>query len=112
MKERLAFNWARGTFGEESARSQRVRAARILEEAIELAQVCGLTTGDVANVTQQVYAKPAGDLRQEIGGLEVCIASLCGLHGISMDECYEKEFARCLLESKRIAEKNLKKVIQ
>jgi NTP pyrophosphatase (non-canonical NTP hydrolase) len=110
MKEKLSLAWAVSTFGETLARSKRERAVRLVEEAIELAQSSGVPKGAITDTLTQVYSKPAGDLRQEVGGVIVTLASLCGLHGFKIDECFEQEFARCIVNVEKIREKNKQKV--
>ena len=53
-----------------------LRAARFLEEAAEAAQAVGLGEEDALFVIGQVYARPRGEIAQELGG---CITTLCSL---------------------------------
>lgn len=49
------------------------RAARLLEEALELTQAEGLDRSIAARMVAAVYAKPSGIPDQEAGGVMVCL---------------------------------------
>lgn len=70
-------NWIRSNFGSDAMDLQE-RATRVLEEAIELAQAEGVRIGDVNLLTAHVYAKPAGEPSQEVGGIGVCLLAWAG----------------------------------
>lgn len=111
MRERLSFAWAMSCFGVDRARSRKERSMRILEEAIELAQACGHTRGDCVRQVEETYAKPIGEIKQEVSGVLVTVAAFCGLMGLNMDELFTKEFCRCIEKSDEIKAKSLKKSV-
>lgn len=53
------------------------RAMRFLEEALELAQALEVTQEEVQLLFQHVYAKGAGELKQEVGGVGTTLLALC-----------------------------------
>lgn len=69
--------WVRTCFGRQSLRSPKERAQRMLEEAVELAQAVGLSQEDADRVLKDVYARPAGEIGQEVGGVANTLAALC-----------------------------------
>jgi len=62
--------WVRTRFGAANM-DRRERAARLLEEAIELAQAEGMDEPEVQRLTGFVYAKPRGEPAQEAAGVGV-----------------------------------------
>jgi hypothetical protein len=90
---RLQGRWTRETFGD-AVFNGRERALRFLEEAIELVQAEGLTAADVARVLDHVYAKPPGEIRQEIGGVGITLLGYCAAKGVSADDSECAEAAR------------------
>jgi len=66
-QERI-LTWAIDTFGE-VAKNPHERAARLVEEAIEVAQAVGLPLDTVDIIAGRVYSRPPGELAQEIGNL-------------------------------------------
>jgi hypothetical protein len=56
-----------------------------------------------------VFARKTGEPRQEIGGLQVCIAAAANALGIDMDQAREDEFVRCIDKVDIIRKKNLHK---
>lgn len=83
-------------FGRAVVDDRRERVTRILEEAIELAQAEGLDEDVVARMTARVFAKPAGDPRQELGGLGVCVLVYAEAAGVSADALEAEEVAAIL----------------
>jgi hypothetical protein len=63
--------WIRDTFGEHATTDVEERALRFGEEVIELTQTDGITKEQWLALIDQVYAKPAGETFQELGG--VCV---------------------------------------
>ncbi len=61
--------WCASRFGIEAYTNRRERAARVLEEAIELAQAEGLPIGKAQRILEVVYSKPAGEPSQEAAGV-------------------------------------------
>lgn len=65
--------WVRRAFGNDAMTSKEERTARVVEEAIELAQAEGLHSDFVRRVLDRVYSRPAGEPEQEAAGLTVCL---------------------------------------
>lgn len=95
-RQRQATQWAERCFGRAVVADRRERVTRILEEAIELAQAEGLDADTVARLTTRVFAKPAGEPRQELGGLGVCVLVYAEAVGLSADAIEAEEVAAIL----------------
>lgn len=85
--------WAYDSFGE-IALNRDERAARMVEEAIEVAQVESVPLEIVQRIAARVYSRPVGNLGQEIGGLMLGLYALAGNTDIDIHAEFEKEFAR------------------
>ncbi len=66
MLQALAIDWARRCFGWQHVSDPKVRAMRLVEEAIELCQALDVSTAQVMRCVEIVYARPHGDARQEL----------------------------------------------
>lgn len=95
-RQRAVLEWAIRAFGRAAATSIAERADRFLEEAIELYQALGGDIARAGQIAKHVYAKPAGKIEQEIGGVGVTLLSVCECVGTSADECESSEFSRVL----------------
>lgn len=93
---RIAVEWGCRCFGAEHMNNRGVRALRFAEEAIELTQTCGVSEDKVTELVRIVYSRPAGEVRQEVGGTMVTLAVLCHLLGINLETAFENEVSRCL----------------
>lgn len=60
--------WVQGVYGQASLHNQDNRAARFVEEAIELAQAQGLGKDVIAKILERAYSRPAGRIGQEVAG--------------------------------------------
>ncbi len=78
----MIYNWAVVTFGP-VAKDPPERAARLVEEAAELAQSMGTSREVLHAIIDRAYARPRGDVVQELGGVMVCTYSICALTGNS-----------------------------
>lgn len=89
-----------------------VRSFRLAEEAIEAAQACNVSQEDMHRLVDMVYARPHGDLPQELGGVLVTTAVLAFGHlGASIDELLFTEIERCLsMTPEHFAKRNLEKL--
>lgn len=87
--------WVEKCFGPE-AHNPKERALRFLEEALELAQAMGLGEGDVSRMRRYVWARPIGEVSQEIGGVMVTLYGLAEVMGISVETEENREIARVL----------------
>ena len=71
------------------------RCDRFIEEALELAQTNPAFTADRAHaLVDYVFARPVGETGQEVGGVMVTLAALCGPFGVDMTDEAEREVAR------------------
>lgn len=87
--------WAIRSFGP-IAQNIDERAARVAEEAIEIAQVEGVPLETIKRIADRVYSRPPGERWQEIGGTMIGILSYAEIVGLSMAECARREFDRVL----------------
>lgn len=87
--------WIVACFGEESARDLVERNHQFIEEALELVQAAGCTASEAHQIVDYVYARPVGNLGQEVGGVMSTLAALCLAHGRDMMLCAEIELSRC-----------------
>lgn len=86
--------WCVAAFGDHDARSIPQRGLRLIEEAVETAQACGCDPATLHRLIDHVYARPVGELRQELGGLGVTLLALAEAAGISADEAERAEIGR------------------
>jgi NTP pyrophosphatase (non-canonical NTP hydrolase) len=85
--------WTDMACGEDSRRSKRERALRLVEEALEFAQSVDVGADDLRRVCEYVYSRPKGDPGQEIAGVYVTmLAAAC-----AVDVNAEDELAREIL---------------
>lgn len=89
-------SWAVRAFGRDHTTNSRLRALRLLEEAIELAQAEGIERHLVDHCTQVVYSRPVGDANQEIGGVLATAAVYCECKGLDMELVLRSELDRVL----------------
>ena len=92
----IAVEWGLRCFGVEHMRNRSVRALRFAEEAIELAQVCGVSEDKAAELVRVVYSRPVGHVMQEVGGSMVTLSVLCHTLGIDLEDAFQIEVCRCL----------------
>lgn len=97
--------WTHECFGDEIARDTVERNHRFLEEALELVQAGDCTKAEALQLVEYVYSRPAGELRQEVGGVLVTLAALCNAREIDMLKAGEAELARCFDNIERIRAK-------
>ena len=86
--------WVRSTFGDAVATDVPERALRVAEEALELTQACGLDAATLHRLVDYVFARPVGEVEQEIAGCMVTIYSAASTLGIDADAVLEAELAR------------------
>lgn len=86
--------WMLECFGAEIAADAEERNHRFLEEALELVQACGCTSSEAHQLVDYVFDRPAGEKRQEIGGVMVTLAALCLAQSLDMHEAGEIELTR------------------
>ncbi|WP_417834704.1 hypothetical protein [Thalassospira xiamenensis] len=86
--------WMLACFGKDIAADRIERNHRFLEEAIELVQANGCTQSEAHQLVDYVFNRPVGELEQEVGGVMVTLAALCGASKANMHECGERELDR------------------
>lgn len=111
VRQSIAHEWATAAFGVDSTKSLRHRGLRMLEEAIELYQACGCDVQIAHDLIDYVFARPTGELVQEVGGVRTTLLVLAATAGISADEAEARELSRIISKplehfTKRDAEKN------
>lgn len=89
----MTFNWAVSTFGD-VAKDPNERALRLVEEAAEVAQSLDVDKDVLIRIIERTYSRPVGVTHQEIGGLLVCVVSLCHRLGYVADALLHAELAR------------------
>ncbi len=94
QRQSAILQWANLTFGPATASNTGERIRRFAEEAIELVQATGLDKQALLDIVDHVYAKPAGNLAQEIGQVGVSLLGLSEHLGIPADDEEQKEFDR------------------
>lgn len=99
-------------FGAEITNDKTERNYRFLEEALELVQSNNCTREDAHALVEYVYDRPAGDLRQELGGAMVTLAALADALRIEMEDCGSQELDRVWGKIKEIREKQASKKIK
>lgn len=92
--QRRVTDWVVTCFGGVRAIEPLERAQRMLEEALELAQACGCTEGDAHKLAEYVFARPPGSVQEEVGGVMVTVAALCGAVSVDMAAAGETELDR------------------
>lgn len=88
------YNWCYETFGQAVANSPNERAARVVEEAIELAQAIGVDRKMIDAIADRVYSRPFGDIKQEIAGTAFTLDVLAFLFDVNVDQVVWEELDR------------------
>ena len=103
--------WVRQCMGDAEADDKRQRAFRFFEEALELAQACGMTREEAGALADYTFSRPpAPGPADEVGGVLNTLSALCNAHGISMDGCAESEMAHVWRNLERIRAKHQSKI--
>jgi NTP pyrophosphatase (non-canonical NTP hydrolase) len=87
--------WAVDSFGE-IARNRDERAARLAEEAMEVAQAEGVPLETLKRIADRIYSRPLGELGQEVGGLGITLYALAANCGLDLFGEIEREWKRVL----------------
>lgn len=101
--------WMLTCFSVNSAFDPVERNHRFLEESLELVQSLGLTKSEALQLVDYVYGRPAGEAKQEVGGVLVTLAALCTAAGLSMTACSELEVKRIWTKIEQIRAKQAAK---
>jgi len=108
----IASDWAIRCFGQAHVTNKRIRALRLVEEAIEYAQACGVLDHDVIFTAEQVYKRPPGDRYQELGGVFMTAIVAAAAQGWDVDLVFETELRRVLAKSpEHFAARNREKIM-
>lgn len=86
--------WVTACMGEATLNDQTKRAFRFLEEALELAQACGVVREEVDALTSYVFNRPIGEIHQEVAGSGVTLLALATAYGLDFNEEITRELAR------------------
>jgi hypothetical protein len=70
------------------------RCDRALEEHLELLQSLGYDRDRIPALVDYVYGRPAGDPRQEVGGVMVTLSALCSVANLDLDAAAHEELTR------------------
>lgn len=92
--QQRVLEWLMACFSMEICRDRQERNHRFLEEALELVQSLGCTQSEAHQLVGYVFSRPAGEPKQELGGVMVTIAALCYPNDLDMDAAAETELAR------------------
>lgn len=79
-RQRKVLRWAIKTFGAHAGNVDE-RAARVAEEAMEMAQAAGVSSEMAFNIVSRVYSRPPGNLMLEIGAVALTLESMCQVVG-------------------------------
>ena len=88
------WSWFKHCFKSSAYNSVRERTFRFTEEALELAQACGVTREEVEKLLNYVYGRPVGEVKQEVGGVLITLSTLCSVQKISLRDAAETELSR------------------
>lgn len=93
--------WCYECFGVAISEDRIERTDRFVEEALELAQTTEGWTAERAHaLVDYVFNRPAGQRRQEIGGVAVTLSALANADGIVISTCANAELRRiCIPEN-------------
>lgn len=86
--------WLVACFGERFADPDQERAARHMEESIELFHAQGKSFEELVALARRVYSRPAGDPQRELGDAMVTLAALAEANGYDMVAAGEEALAR------------------
>ncbi len=89
-----ARQWMLICFGAKVTADIPERSHRFLEEALELTQSLGCTREEAHQLVDYVFERSVGAPGQEVGGVMLTLAALCGPAGLDMMVEGERELAR------------------
>ena len=88
--------WMLKCFTPEIAADKLERNDRFIEESLELVQSLGYSADRAHALVDYVFNRDIGDPHQEVGGVMVTLAALCGPNGLDMQAAGDDELARIL----------------
>lgn len=92
----ICFSWALRAFGPDQMANRPTRAIRILEEAAELCQAVDVDPSVALKVVADVYGRPVGVPRQEMGGILVTAYLFCSMNNWDPEDVFAAELNRVL----------------
>lgn len=95
VRQTRAYAFVHKTFGAATT-TPLERALRFFEEASELAQAAGVAEEQARGILRHVFGKPAGEPRQEVGGVGVTLLAYCEAAGFSADDAEKAELDRVI----------------
>ncbi len=111
VMQHLVWDWGVQCFGLHHMRNNSIRALRLAEEAVELAQCLKVPQATMHKLIDTVYSRPEGNVAQELGGVLVTTSVLIELFGLNVDKVFEMELKRCLSKSpEHFAKRNQDKI--
>lgn len=96
LVQHLVRNWVVRCFGTEQANSAKVRALRLLEEAVEFAQSVGVANHKAQELVDYVYSRPPGEPSQELGGVGITFLAATSALGYNATDIISDELDRIL----------------
>jgi hypothetical protein len=93
-KQSRVATWVHSVFSEKEATDAHERSLRTAEEALELAQACGVDSATLHRLVDYVMGRPAGEPAQEIAGTMVTLYAMAGALGVDADTAFEVELKR------------------
>lgn len=92
---RRVVSWFIECFGKfQLVSEKRERAFRFFKEAVELVQSASMSEEECLEMVKRVYAKPTGEMYQEVGGVYTTLVIFCESNGLSLSRCGEIELKR------------------
>lgn len=99
------WDWGKACFGEIRFNNKATRGYRFIEEALELVQSTGITKGQVQQLVDYVFERPAGVPFQEFGGVALTLCSMASVNHFILEDCATVELQRCWDRIEKIREK-------
>lgn len=94
---RIAVEWATRCFGREHVYHAPIRALRLAEEAVEVAQAYQIPKEKMLDLVEIVYSRPRGSPDQELGGVALTASVLGAITmGRDLDDFLAVELLRVL----------------
>lgn len=103
-KQKEVFNWASRVFGDPLINDNE-RAARVIEEAAEIAQCLGLSRERLDRIVDRTYNRPKGKIDQELGGMIITLETLAEYQNVNLREVAELEWQRVISKPQRFWDK-------
>lgn len=94
MNQFRVTEWVRKIFTEAEATNAPERSLRVVEEAIELAQACGIDAETIHRIVDYVCSRPIGEAPKEIAGCLVTVYATAAALGVDAQSEFEIELSR------------------